>query len=207
MHITDICTNYLQMIYKSSTSYLENCRIRYPYRGRPPAVFTISITGFFLWKTLLKIEINKQNCNFNISLIFNQGNLFLFESKFKFYLIIALRCINNKRYFVRELYSSKYQNQMSNYWIFFKNAQMASSDWTAAGRVHFLYMAISVFKHVHAKRSCVISWMGAKTASIILKQLQCTSNVVQLIICVFFYLNTYFQCLNIKRFASKQRPI
>lgn len=132
----------------------------------------------------------------------NQGNLFLFESKCKFYPIIALRCIKNKWYFVRELYSSDNQKQISNYWIFFKNAQMASSDWTAAGRVHFLYMAISVFKHVHAKRSCVISWMGAKTASIILKQLQCKSNVVQLLICVFLYLNTYFQCLNIKRFAS-----
>lgn len=91
-----------------------------------------------------------------------------------------------KKYFVHELYSSKYQNQMSNYWIFFKNAQMASSDWTAAGRVHFRYMAISVFKHVHAKRCCVISWMGAKTASIIFKQVQWKSNVVQLLICGFF---------------------
>lgn len=57
------------MIYKSSTSYLEHCRRRYPYRGRLPAVFNISITGFFLWKTRLKIEIKKQNCNFNMSLI------------------------------------------------------------------------------------------------------------------------------------------
>lgn len=51
-----------------------------------------------------------------MSLIFNQGNLLLFESKFKCYPIIALRCINNKKkFFVHELYSSKYQNQMSNY--------------------------------------------------------------------------------------------
>lgn len=84
------------MIYKSSTSYLEHCRRRYPYRGRLPAVFNISITGFFLWKTRLKIEIKKQNCNFNMSLIFNQGNLLLFESKFKCYPIISLHCINNK---------------------------------------------------------------------------------------------------------------
>lgn len=88
---------YVQMIYKSSTSYLEHCRRRYPYRGRLPAVFNISITGFFLWKTRLEIEIKKQNCNFNMSLIFNQGNLLLFESKFKCYPIIALHCINNKK--------------------------------------------------------------------------------------------------------------
>lgn len=88
---------YVQMIYKSSTSYLEHCRRRYPYRGRLPAVFNISITGFFLWKTRLKIEIKKQNCNFNMSLISNQGNLLLFESKFKCYPIIALHCMNNKK--------------------------------------------------------------------------------------------------------------
>lgn len=36
---------YVQMIYKSSASYLENCRRRYPYRGRLPAVFNILNNG------------------------------------------------------------------------------------------------------------------------------------------------------------------
>ena len=62
--ILAICTPliYVQLICKRTTSYLENCRRSYPYNegtllaaALPPAIFTILITGFFCWKTRLKM--------------------------------------------------------------------------------------------------------------------------------------------------------